>query len=636
VALETLDSGAPIPAAHRWLLAIVVGVVALEGWQGLSWGLPSEESWRLVLPDDGGASGSRRREAIARLLAQTARDAERKRLTSVTIPLADNARSDPDRWLAQDPVALARATRRFLTFPCDWDEPNVIRSLAMMRPGELDFNPRLYQYGALAIYPVGALIRAAIAVDLLPSPASFETYTHDPRAIRRVYMAGRTWTLLLVLAGIVAVWWAALRVGGPPIALLAALLFAIATPVQAWMVQLKPHMPAAAPVALCLGLAVRAARRASQRDLVASAACAALATSFVPTAGVSVLMVLAACVCAADRERSAARVARRALAPAAAFAGVYLLLNPYVVLDFAAVRAERAFYGAHFTVRPTLEGLAGVLRWQLANALPAPWLVLALAGVALGPRVPLVVAGAMVATNYLSLSLTLQGRVDHNMVRWFAPSLPAVAIWTALGFERLRERRPAIAGLLLATGAAWSLAIDLFYQCDRVRGATPAASQLAAGEWLARSLPAGSDVGTVFEAVPRQLPPMDLAAHRLRWIPNPDAVAAAGRLPEWFITTTATPPAAAYELAARFVDAAGPAHLTAVPHASPRRWPPFCDFSEHQIALAGVKLGHPVQLHQVPVYVYRKRPAGQEAASPRVIPAAASTDQNGAVGSRNR
>src|SRR5208282_6076866 len=47
------------------------------------------------------------------------------------------------------------------------DEMITFRSLSQMKPGSGDFDPRLYQYGGLWIYGVGALIEAGKAVGML-------------------------------------------------------------------------------------------------------------------------------------------------------------------------------------------------------------------------------------------------------------------------------------------------------------------------------------------------------------------------------------------------------------------------------------------------------------------------------------
>ena len=42
-----------------------------------------------------------------------------------------------------------------------------LRSLAQMKPGAGDFDPRLYQYGGLWIYPIAAMIKGAGLVHLI-------------------------------------------------------------------------------------------------------------------------------------------------------------------------------------------------------------------------------------------------------------------------------------------------------------------------------------------------------------------------------------------------------------------------------------------------------------------------------------
>jgi hypothetical protein len=45
---------------------------------------------------------------------------------------------------------------RFKLYPVESDEPMNIVALARMRPGELRFDPGLYEYGGAYLYPLGA------------------------------------------------------------------------------------------------------------------------------------------------------------------------------------------------------------------------------------------------------------------------------------------------------------------------------------------------------------------------------------------------------------------------------------------------------------------------------------------------
>jgi hypothetical protein len=582
------------PGRHLVLLCAATAALLIEGWSGIRWGLPSPERSRLVIPGDPAP-------VLRRVLEQTARDIEQKRATSVLVPLPGSSRVEPERSLAEDEVALARATRRFLTFSCDWDEPHIIRSLAMMRPDAFDFNPRMFSYGGLAIYPVGALIRAGMALGLMPRRATAEAFLADPEAFGRLYVAGRLWVLLLVVIGLWTVWWAATQAHGPAIGLVAALLYATSTPVHAWMTLIKPHTPVAAFVALAYGFAVRAVVRARPSDLVRAAVAAGLAASMVQTATITFLVVL---VAAWRFEGTLRGRAMRAVRLALVTAAVFVALNPYYLLDFDAVRAEKQRHGEQLAFRLEPASFVALARWQLANAIPLPLLVLALGGACVRQRPPRLVAASLVAVNYLAVSSGVSGMAEPTMVRWLLPSLPILAIWAALGHARLRARFPVLACVLIVAGASWSLLLDLFYQRDRLVACTAEASHQQAGGWLAAALPRGTDLGLVYEPVPRQLPPIDLARYRLRWIPHPWTLRAG--LPEWFLTTTATPPAPGYAVVARFLDDAGLVSLSPVPPPRAGRRLLYYDASEHQVAFAGVHLGYPLQLHQIPFYLHRR------------------------------
>ena len=60
-----------------------------------------------------------------------------------------------------DDVNRARILRRFRLYSYQPDEMISFRALAKMHPGNFQFDPQMYQYGGLWIYPLGAIVKAA-------------------------------------------------------------------------------------------------------------------------------------------------------------------------------------------------------------------------------------------------------------------------------------------------------------------------------------------------------------------------------------------------------------------------------------------------------------------------------------------
>ena len=102
--------------------------------------------------NDAGENGSRQVQTAATLAsnkAEAAVQAYQLKYNLANIP----GYVDPKD---QDSVNRARILRRYKLYSFQPDEMNTFRALAEMHPDAMQFDPRLYQYGGLWIYPVGA------------------------------------------------------------------------------------------------------------------------------------------------------------------------------------------------------------------------------------------------------------------------------------------------------------------------------------------------------------------------------------------------------------------------------------------------------------------------------------------------
>src|SRR5688500_19492629 len=159
-------------ARRRALIAALIAVAAGVFLTGINWGLPSrwvdpylfgdEPVWSgekilSLAPSDEGTLGA---DVDANPLA--------KRTYSIVLHDTDEKR--------------AEILRRYRLFSHQPDEMITFRSLSQMRPGEGKLDPRLYQYGGLWIYPVGALLKAASVVKLVELRSDPAYYLDNPHA----------------------------------------------------------------------------------------------------------------------------------------------------------------------------------------------------------------------------------------------------------------------------------------------------------------------------------------------------------------------------------------------------------------------------------------------------------------------
>ncbi len=239
-------------AAWRSRLLVLGLIVVAAVWftRGITWGLPSRAVDPYLFGDREPWSGEKILELTGGRPYDTAlgADVDRDPLTKGDRPIVLNETDDQ----------RAAIIMRYRLYTYQPDEMITIMALASMRPGEGDFDPKLYQYGGLWIYPVGALLKLASvcgAITLTPDPAY---YLDHPEAFGRFYVVARLYVVAWALLGVWAVFWIAHRLSGSrPAAAVAALCYIVMPVVVNMAHEAKPHLPAAVLMLLAIMAAVK-------------------------------------------------------------------------------------------------------------------------------------------------------------------------------------------------------------------------------------------------------------------------------------------------------------------------------------------------------------------------------------------
>src|SRR5690606_19252723 len=131
-------------------------------------------------------------------------DVDRDPLTGRDQPIVLNG-TDAER------AAIALRYRLYSAQP---DEMITFRALAQMNPSAGDLDPRLYQYGGLWIYPVGALLKLASMRGWLDLTPNLAHYLEQPEAFGRFYLIARAYSVAWGLIGVIVVYALAYRLAG--------------------------------------------------------------------------------------------------------------------------------------------------------------------------------------------------------------------------------------------------------------------------------------------------------------------------------------------------------------------------------------------------------------------------------------
>jgi len=197
--------GAPSHAVTKGLapaaLAGICVLFALLSTIGITWGLPSRDVDEHLFPSQDPWSGDK-----IYALANASEKFDATRGADVDPdPLDKTTLSNEPILLTGSDEDLAKIYLRYRLFTYQPDEMITMMSLAGMSPGRLDFDPRLYQYGGLFIYPVGALIKLCDVLSIIDVRGDVTYYLDDPDEFGKFYVVARAYSAAWGLVGVVLV-----------------------------------------------------------------------------------------------------------------------------------------------------------------------------------------------------------------------------------------------------------------------------------------------------------------------------------------------------------------------------------------------------------------------------------------------
>jgi hypothetical protein len=308
----------------------VLGLVCAGAWflAGITWGLPSRRADAYLFGDPSKAwTGKQIIELAGGWEENTSRGAD--------VDLNPVAGREQPVVLNATDAQRAEIVRRYRLFSYQPDEMITFRALAQMRPAERKFDPRLYQYGGLWVYPVGGLLKAASILKLVRVQSDLSFYLDHPEEFGRFYVVARLYSAMWGVVGVWAVYRLVKRLTAATdmaaLAPYAAGACFAAMPVVVNMAhEAKPHLAGTVLVLLAVLAAsdyVTTGRRRSW--LAAGALCGAAFGMVLSTLPVFVILPIMALL-----RRGATWRDRVVVALASVVIGidVYFLTNPYVLI----------------------------------------------------------------------------------------------------------------------------------------------------------------------------------------------------------------------------------------------------------------------------------------------------------------
>ncbi|HLL91239.1 MAG TPA: glycosyltransferase family 39 protein [Tepidisphaeraceae bacterium] len=493
-----------MPRTRAWpsVLALCL-FAAATGLTGITWGLPSLAADPYLFGDRTPWTG----QEIIALAGQFTSDA--------------NTGSDVDRnpldrrttlVLNATDAERAEIVRRYRLYTYQPDEFITLRSLAGMKPGQLQLDPKVYQYGGLWIYPVGAMLKLAQLTGYATLTPDLAHYLDHPDGFGRLYVVARLYSALWLVVGAAVVWWLGRRFGGPLAGTLAGLVFVAMPVVVSMSHEAKPHLGGAVLMLAAIAAAVRYVDGGRRRWLFACGAlCGAAFGMVLSSLPIFAVVPLAALYRRATWGRWFGDVALALLVGA----GLYAITNPYVwinaVRNPAVLQSNLGTSTAMYAVGRWYDGVANAASLIVEGASPPAAALGLAAAVAWGVRRPrgtgwlLAVPALLVATQAAAVGAGKPGEFGRFMILTDV----ALGVAAAVAVARLRSARPRV-----AAGIALTALVAVYggaYLAALVADTRPTNTRLLAAKSLAQLRSPTTDAIQLYaEPAPYATPPLDL------------------------------------------------------------------------------------------------------------------------------
>jgi hypothetical protein len=459
----------------------------------------------------------------------------------------------------RDAVNRARILRRFRLYSNQPDEMITFRALALMHPAAGQFDPRMYQYGGLWIYPVGGLLQAAAFTGEITLTGDRGLYLDHPETFGRLYILARAYSAAWGLIGVIAVFSIVRRLaGGLVLPTVAALCFICMPVVLDLAHEAKPHLPGAVLLLLAVLSASKYAKNKKVQWMILTAILSGAAAGMVLWAAVGLVLIPIAAVAAA-RYRPGGTMVHCAFGLFLAVA-VYVATNPYVAIHLqntqqrALLKSNLGNTGAMYSAGSLAGGAQNAMRllalgtsWPMA-LVGVCGIIFCLAGlkrIEINPEAAVESSKPQVSTELNSISaidwmLAIPAVIIFIEFLVFAAGKPGeyarfaifpditlmIAAMAGVGRILSRPLPRAIAGAILVLATA---TYGFAYERGFLKDASPENSRMQMAQRLQMLRSAFPDdarpvLGVESEPAPYCLPPADLAQWKIVLLPRDSKV----------------------------------------------------------------------------------------------------------------
>ncbi|MCG3137379.1 MAG: hypothetical protein HJJLKODD_01223 [Phycisphaerae bacterium] len=522
--------------ADRVLMLITLLYLVLSSW-GAHWGLDHAQRQDYLFPAGSGWSPQK----VAQLRHQPA-----------TLPAA-GADVDPNPTTQRDALTqlnttdrdIAEIYARYLLYSTQPDEMITFRAIARMHPSTGQFDPQMYQYGGLFIYPIAAAAQLAGWVGLVQL-GDTDFFLQHPGEFAKLYLVGRYYVIFWGMIGLWVIYALGRQLHSDRAGLLAALLFTLLPITVALSHESKPHLPGAVLMLWASYSAISYYHSCAPRHRLLLAIFCGLALSMVLSSlWIFVLIPLAEFFTQRD-----ASLRENLLASGWMILlglGVYALTNPYVAINAVTapelLRSNVGNSTAMYQIADLSAGLHNALQLLMAGSSP----VLAIAGVVLlvswwaydwRQTLLLTVPALICLAQFVALAAGKPG--EYGRFALFPNCM--LMLWVAVGTMRFLAPRW-YQGLFFSLAAATALAmptlpyLQQFHTAVTTRSGYPFQRTAGFSRHGDVTQDSPNSIGLLRQPAPYNLPPLDFNRWAIYLLP-PDVAqwpVSRGGWPEYLV-----------------------------------------------------------------------------------------------------
>lgn len=505
-----------------YILCIIL-ICGFFHFAGIWWGIPDSQRINLVFGDE-----DRMKQVMPPMLDSYDEITGFQIYHDVRYPDWYNTWETMDVFLDGETISVPReiinSCRSYLLRSYGPDEHATLLALSKIDLKKLDFNPRLFGYGGMYLYPLGVTLKLSSLLRLAKITSDRVFYLLNPDEMGRLFIIGRLYGAFFAVMAVLVFYFVCLQIyKDKNFSFLFTLLFGICPALVIWAHYLKPYSFGLLWVVLVILSGLKFREKENVKWLLLAGFFAGLAFSSLLNYGYALFFLMLLMIFLKSNLLLKSKYAIYALL---VFLITYLVCNPYAVLDWFNFREEIIRAGTYWQARPFLESLKFYFFISLRYAMGLYTWVLLFLGIFFA------LVFKPQKKDFLFFCAILPGflyfvRITGRWVHYSMCLYPFIFLLAGRGIQKINRNK------LIYTILSLGIIYTLLYTGSYVRLLWQDNIRTETGYWLNENIPFGSKVGLLEAPSPWRTPPFRFLDYKLVITGEKNVIAE--EKPEYFI-----------------------------------------------------------------------------------------------------